>query len=113
MSHLAINWILIHRRATNQDSDLIAVMLPEEQSKRARILELGKRTREKWGRGKLEVNMHNRTVNSSFSTHLKRNPMYTQTTRQHVKLEMATSRQGGGGIICTVLQMHVTNMAER
>ena len=39
--------------------------------------------------------------------------MYTQTTRQHVKLEMATSRQGGGGIICTVLQMHVTNMAER
>ena len=52
MSHLAINWILIHRRATNQDGDLIAVMLLEEQPKRARILELGKRKREMWGRGK-------------------------------------------------------------
>lgn len=55
MSHLAINWILIHRRATNQDSDLIAVMLPEEQSERARILELEKRKREKWGRVKLGI----------------------------------------------------------
>ena len=42
MSHLAINWILIHRRATNQDGDLTAITLPEEQSKEPESLNLEK-----------------------------------------------------------------------
>lgn len=50
MSHLAINWIMVHWRATNQDDNLIEIMLHGEQLKEPETLysEQGRRS---WGGG--------------------------------------------------------------
>ena len=55
MSHLAINWILIPWRATNQDGELIAIMLHEEQLKAPESLNMEKGRGSCGGGGRLRV----------------------------------------------------------